>query len=91
MYKYCFVIAVSMVTLNACEFVSGVTIQDPKVSELFATAEVLFSDNELARRTIEDLYMQYLCLLANKTPLNTTSLNDGGILTALQALIAFKR
>lgn len=91
MYKYLFVIVFSVASLNACEFVNGVTIQDPKVSKLFATAEALFSDNEIARRTIEDLYVQYLCLLGNKTPMKTTPLNDGGIITTLESLIASKR
>lgn len=86
MYKYCFVIAFSVVTLDACEFVNGVTIHDRKILELFATTEALCNDNESDRRTIEDLYMQYLCLIANRTSPNTPPLNDGGIIAALEAL-----
>lgn len=87
MYKHCFVIAFSMATLTACEFVNGVTIQDPKISKLFATAEALCDDNELLKRTIEDLYMHYLCLLANRPSPNAPPLNDEGILATLQILI----
>lgn len=90
MYKYCFVIAASMFTLNASEFVSGVTIKDPQVLRLFATAESLHSHDEGVRSKVEDLYTQYLCLLANRDTVSGQPVNDGAIIAALTSLISSK-
>lgn len=91
MYKYCFIIAISMVALNACEFVDGVTIEDSEVSKLFATAEDLYSNDESVRSKVEDLYTQYLCLLANRDTFSGKPVNDGGIIAILESLISPKK
>jgi hypothetical protein len=91
MYKYCCVIALSISTLFACEFVGGVQINDPEISKLFATAEDVYRQDDAVRSIIEDLYTQYLCLLASQKTLNTKLLNDYGIRVDLEALIAEKK
>jgi hypothetical protein len=88
MYKYWCVLAVSMVPLQACEFVNGVTIKDPEVSRLFATVEGLYSNNETVRVEIEDLYIQYLCSIASRDTLSTKPQNGTNPTVALESLIA---
>ena len=91
MYKYWCVLAVSVVTLQACEFVDGVTIKDPEISKLFATVEDLYSNDETVRAEIEDLYIQYLCSITSRDTLSTKPLNDDGTRGALESLIAKKK
>jgi hypothetical protein len=91
MCKYFFVVWVSIVNLSACEFMSGVTIQDPKVSELFATVSSLYNDDKVTSSTIEGYYEQYLCLLASQDRKDTAPLNDVSIIDNLKFLIAIKK
>lgn len=91
MYKYCFVIAVSMVALNACEFVSGVTINDPEMLMLFRTAENLYSQDKGVREEIEELYIEYLCLVANHGTISKRPLNDARYRATLESRIAEKK
>lgn len=51
-------------TLSACEFVNGVTIQEPKVALLFNTASAACRSNTESLNKVEELYIQYLCLIA---------------------------
>jgi hypothetical protein len=71
--------------------VDGVTINDPEISKLFATAEDLYRQDDAVRSRIEVLYTQYLCLLASRNTLSTKPLEDHGIRVALESLIAEKK
>lgn len=90
MYKYFFVVWISILNLNACEFTCGVMIQDPKIIELFATAATLYQDDSVTSATIENFYEQYICLLASRDTRDSAPLNDNGIIEHLNFLISEK-
>lgn len=65
MYKKLIIIAYFLVSsLNGCELLNGVTIKEQKVSALFEIASIVFRDNQEFWKVVEDLRVQYLCLIA---------------------------
>ena len=88
MYKYCFMICLTLVKLNACELMNGVTIQDFNVKKLFETVAELYRDDTVTNAIIENYYEQYLCLLANK---GVRPLNDASIIAHLNSLVDAKK
>ena len=90
MYKYFFAVWSFTFNVTVCEFMSGVTVQDSNVVEIFETAEALYRDDSSTRATIEDFYEQYVCLLACRDKRHSAPLNDNGIIDTLNSLIRTK-
>lgn len=90
MYKYFFVVWVSILNLNACEFMSGVTIENCEVRSLFEQAAELYKDDKVTSAIIENYYEQYLCLLASQDKKDTAPLKDVSIIENMKLLIASK-
>lgn len=88
MYKKLIITTYFLVsTLSACEFVNGVTIQEPKVAWLFNTASTECQSNPNSLQEVEELRMQYLCLIALYGEREVHAKEGSRILEQVRALI----
>lgn len=75
--------------VSACELINGVTINEPGVCAVFETARSTFANNQDLSKEIDDLYVRYLCLIAQHGEREAYSKGGDGIIQQVNNMIRF--